>query len=93
MRDDLGTCYKRLIRQEIVAQDETIVLSDGQIQLLERHPREFRMRHVEANAVGELLNQDPFYSGTLEGVGEIYIRDARTRNVVARRGIRRAIRL
>ncbi len=31
------------------------------------------MRHVEANAPGELLNQDTFYWGTLKGVGKVYV--------------------
>lgn len=34
---------------------------------------EFRMRHVEVSAPGELLNQDTFYWGALKGVGKIYV--------------------
>ena len=36
------------------------MLSEEQIRLLERHSRDFRMRHVQVNAPGELLNQDTF---------------------------------
>jgi hypothetical protein len=43
------------------------VLSEAQIQLLERHSVDFRCRHVEANRPGELLNQDTFYCGTRKG--------------------------
>ena len=39
----------------------------------ERHSCDFRMRHVEVSAPGELLNQDTFYWGTLKGVGKIYV--------------------
>ncbi len=73
LRHDLETRYKRLMRLEAHAQDETLVLSDEQIRLLERHSCEFRMRHVETNAPGELLNQDTFYWGTLKGVGKVYV--------------------
>ena len=73
LRHDLETRYKRLLRLEAHAQEETIVLSEEQIRLLERHSCEYRMRHVEANAPGELLNQDTFYWGTLKGVGKVYV--------------------
>jgi transposase InsO family protein len=73
LRHDLETRYKRLMRLEIHAQDDTIVLTDEQVRLLERHSTEFRMRHVESNAPGELLNQDTFYWGTLKGVGKVYV--------------------
>ncbi len=73
LRHELTTHYQRLLRLEAHAQDETLALSDEQIRLLERHSCEFRMRHVEAHAPGELLNQDTFYWGTLKGVGKIYV--------------------
>jgi transposase InsO family protein len=61
------------MRLEQHAQGDTIVLSDAQIRLLERHSVEFRCRHVEASRPGELLNQDTFYWGTLKGVGKVYV--------------------
>lgn len=73
LRHDLETRYKRLMRLEVHAQGETVMLSDEQVRLLERHSCEFRMRHVKANAPGELLNQDTFYWGTLKGVGKVYV--------------------
>lgn len=73
LRHDLKTRYQRLMRLEKHAQDETIALSDEQVRLLERHSCEFRMRHVETNAPGQLLNQDTFYWGTLKGVGKVYV--------------------
>ena len=48
-------------------------VSEEQIQLLERHSTDFRCRHVEVSAPGELLNQDTFYWGTLKGVGKVYV--------------------
>jgi len=73
VRHDLLTRVKRLLRLERSAREETIVLSASQIELLERHSPEFRLRHVEASRPGELLNQDTFYWGTLKGVGKVYV--------------------
>lgn len=73
LRHDLETRTKRLLRLEQTAQDDTIVLSEMQIALLERHSVDFRCRHVEASRPGELLNQDTFYWGTLKGVGKVYV--------------------
>ena len=72
LRHDLETRHKRLLRLEKLSADSTIVLSQEQIELLERHSVDFRCRHVEASRPGELLNQDTFYWGTLKGVGKIY---------------------
>ncbi len=59
-RQELTTCYQRLLRLEAHAQDHTLAPSDEQIRLLERHSCEFRIRHVETHAPGERLNQDTF---------------------------------
>ncbi|HEV8239892.1 MAG TPA: IS481 family transposase [Thermoanaerobaculia bacterium] len=73
LRHDLETRTKRLLRLEREAQQQTFVLSERQIALLERHSADFRCRHVEATRPGELLNQDTFYWGTLKGVGKVYV--------------------
>jgi len=73
LRHDLETRHKRLLRLERTAQEDSFVLSERQIELLERHSVDFRCRHVEASRPGELLNQDTFYWGTLKGVGKIYV--------------------
>jgi transposase InsO family protein len=73
LRHGIETRYKRLMRLEQHAQGDTVVLSEHQIRLLERHSVEFRCRHVEASRPGELLNQDTFYWGTLKGVGKVYV--------------------
>lgn len=73
LRHDLETRTKRLLRLEREAQQETFVLTEQQIALLERHSADFRCRHVESTRPGELLNQDTFYWGTLKGVGKVYV--------------------
>jgi hypothetical protein len=69
LRHDLETRHKRLMRLENTSQDTTYILSEQQIQILERHSVDFRCRHVESSRPGELLNQDTFYRGTLKGAG------------------------
>jgi transposase InsO family protein len=73
MRHGLETRHRRLLRLEQHAQEDTFVLSEEQIELLERHSVDFRCRHVESQRPGELLNQDTFYWGTLKGVGKVYV--------------------
>jgi transposase InsO family protein len=74
LRHDLETRYKRLMRLEReTRQNTTFVLTEEQVRLLERHSPEFRCRHVESSAPGELLNQDTFYWGSLKGVGKVYV--------------------
>ena len=66
-RHGIETRYKRLMRLEHHAQGDTIVLSENQIRLLERHSVEFRCRHVEASRPGELLNQGHLLLGHAQG--------------------------
>jgi transposase InsO family protein len=73
LRHNLETRIKRLLRLEEASRENTLLLSEQQIKLLERHSPEFRCRHVEASRPGELLNQDTFYWGTLKGVGKVYV--------------------
>jgi transposase InsO family protein len=73
LRHDLATRHKRLLRLEATVQEQTLVLTEEQMRLLERHSVDFRLRHVESSRPGELLNQDTFYWGTLKGVGKVYV--------------------
>jgi transposase InsO family protein len=73
LRHDLGSRHKRLLRLEASVQHETLVLTEEQMRLLERHSVDYRLRHVESSRPGELLNQDTFYWGTLKGVGKVYV--------------------
>ena len=72
-RHNLETRYKRLMRLEEHAREETVILSERQVELLEKFSPDFRCRHVESSKPGELLNQDTFYWGTMKGVGKIYV--------------------
>ncbi|MEM9558523.1 MAG: helix-turn-helix domain-containing protein, partial [Acidobacteriota bacterium] len=57
LRHDLETRHKRLLRLETHSRDETTyVLSERQIELLERYSIDFRCRPIEASQPGELLN-------------------------------------
>jgi hypothetical protein len=69
----LETRLKRLLGLKQTAQDDTIVLSETQLALLERHGVDLRCRHVATSRPGELLNPDTFYWGTLKGVGKVYV--------------------
>ena len=73
LRHDLETRHKRLLRLEAEARNTALVLTEQQVQLLERYSADFRCRHVESSRPGELLNQDTFYWGTLKGVGKVYV--------------------
>ena len=73
LRNNPETRFKRLMRLEEHARADTFVLSEKQVELLERLSPEFRCRHVESSRPGELLNQDTFYWGTMKDVGKIYV--------------------
>jgi hypothetical protein len=73
MRHDIATRHKRLLRLKKQTHDDSFILSDAQIALLERHSVDFRCRHVESSRPGELLNQDTFFCGSLKGVGKVYV--------------------
>lgn len=53
----IETRYKRLMRLEQLAQGDTIVLSDTQIRLLERHSVEFVALHVNLDKTAELRKE------------------------------------
>ena len=73
MRNDLLTRHHRLLRLEETVRKRKIKLSDEQIQALERFDPEYRERHIEVGATGELVAVDTFFAGTLKGVGKVYI--------------------
>ena len=73
IRHDIATRHKRLLRLEKQTHDDTFILTEAQIALLERHSVDFRCRHVESSRPGELLNQDTFFWGSLKGVGKVYV--------------------
>lgn len=72
-RHTLLTKHERLLRLEEHTRGTQVELSDEQIRLLERFSPEFRERHIEVHATGELVAVDTFFVGTLKGVGKVYL--------------------
>ena len=62
-----------MLRLEETVRKRKIKVTDEQIQALERFDPEYRERHIEVNATGELVAVDTFFAGTLKGVGKVYI--------------------
>ncbi len=86
-RNKLLTRHHRLLRLEETVRKRKIKLTEEQIQALERFDPEFRERHIEVHATGELVAVDTFFAGTLKGVGKVYIQtvlDCFSRHVRAR---------
>ena len=73
IRNKLRTRHHRLLRLEETVRKRKIKLTEEQIQALERLDPEFRERHIEVHATGELVAVDTFFAGTLKGVGKVYI--------------------
>jgi hypothetical protein len=73
MRHGLLTKEKRLLRLEEAVAKRRIQLTEEQIRILERFSPEFRERHIETKAVGDLVAVDTFFVGTLKGVGKVYL--------------------
>ena len=87
MRNGLKTRHERLLRLEETVRKRKIKLTEEQIQALERFDPEFRERHIEVHATGELVAVDTFFAGTLKGVGKVYVQtvlDCLSRYVWAR---------
>ncbi len=72
-RHNLMTKHERLLRLEEHTRGKPVELSEEQIRLLERFSPEFRERHIEVHATGELVAVDTFFVGTLKGVGKVYL--------------------
>jgi len=73
IRHNLRTRHHRLLRLEETVRKRKIKLSGEQVEALERFDPEYRERHIEVHATGELVAVDTFYAGTLKGVGRVYI--------------------
>ena len=73
MRNDLQTHHHRLLRLEETVRKRKIKLTEEQIQALDRFDPEYRERHIQVDATGELVAVDAFFAGTLKGVGKVYI--------------------
>ena len=74
LRHDLETFKKRLKRLEEKAAQDGVVLTEAQLQALEkaRKARETDPDEIETHHPGYLISQDTMYVGYIKGVGRIY---------------------
>ena len=68
-RNGFKTRHERPLRLEETVRKRRIKLTEEQVQALERFDPEFRERHIEGHATGELEAVDTFFARTLKGVG------------------------
>ena len=73
IRNGLIARHERLLRLEETVRKRKITLTEGQIRALEPFDPDFRERHIEVHATGELAVVDTFFAGPLTGVGKVYI--------------------
>ena len=73
LRHDLASMKQRLAALEKKSAEEGIVLTESQVQALERKKEDDEAcGEIESHHPGYLGSQDTFYVGTINGVGRIY---------------------
>ncbi len=73
MRHGLESMKRRLAALEKKSAEEGIVLTEAQVQALERKKQDDEAHgEIETHHPGYLGSQDTFYVGTIKGVGRIY---------------------
>lgn len=68
-----GSRYERWLLLEQERAEESIELTDDQIEFLEEQNPQFKERHVESDRPGELLCQDTFFVGKIKGIGKVHL--------------------
>src|SRR5215212_7223369 len=66
-KEGLGTRFERWLKLEEKTVEKEIELSAEQVAFIEKQNPCFRERHLESSRPEELLNQDTFSYGTLQG--------------------------
>ena len=69
----LGTRFERWLELEKRAAAQGQELSPLQQAYLEKLNPQYKERHVESSAPGELLCQDTFFVGHFKGIGKVYL--------------------
>ena len=73
LRHDLASMKQRLTTLEKMSAEQGLVLTEAQVQALQRKKQDDEASGViESHHPGYLGSQDTFYVGTLKGVGRIY---------------------
>jgi transposase InsO family protein len=70
---ELGTKLERWLALEKQHLEQTTELTAQQVAFVEAQNPQFKERHVESSKPGELINQDTYYVGQLEGIGKVYL--------------------
>jgi hypothetical protein len=74
LRHGLENAKRRLFRLEAKVREEGLIVTEGQIEALERlGEREDPLSEIETEHPGYLLSQETFYVGLVKGVGWIYL--------------------